>query len=283
MTESKKGKVFVAVVTAVMATVVAVFLVSVVRRHLRPAQRVYLKYSDSFWFMLGASSTHPAEFTSARVTVTGHLDQGRRIAGISSEPVPIGEICNLVFHWRGHGYPIGSITTNSVLAMGGTVGRHSHYPSSTAWSMGSLSDNGQDYYVGFEFWHGGLVEFQAQYGPYATGNCPFEVSANKGRTVAFPTSEEEIAQAFGPPPERYVEPVYLSGYHPCINNLRKIDGAKEQWAMATGQQDGALPRREDISMYLKGGWEKTKCHAGGRYSINAIGQDPTCPVPGHNL
>ncbi|MBN1672262.1 MAG: hypothetical protein JXR37_14575 [Kiritimatiellae bacterium] len=69
----------------------------------------------------------------------------------------------------------------------------------------------------------------------------------------------------------------------CINNLRQIDGAKEQWAMAENQPATAHPRPEDISPYIKGGWKAMVCPAGGKYTINRLGVDPTCSVPGHEL
>jgi prepilin-type N-terminal cleavage/methylation domain-containing protein len=37
----------------------------------------------------------------------------------------------------------------------------------------------------------------------------------------------------------------------CINNLRQIDGAKQQWALETKQATSATPGYSDISVYLK--------------------------------
>src|SRR6187455_2122793 len=41
----------------------------------------------------------------------------------------------------------------------------------------------------------------------------------------------------------------------CINNLRQIDGAKEQWALETRQADGAATTGNEaaINGYIKGG------------------------------
>ena len=36
----------------------------------------------------------------------------------------------------------------------------------------------------------------------------------------------------------------------CINNLRQIDGAKQQWALETNQAPGANPGEGDISPFL---------------------------------
>ncbi|HAL91738.1 MAG TPA: prepilin-type cleavage/methylation domain-containing protein [Verrucomicrobia bacterium] len=63
----------------------------------------------------------------------------------------------------------------------------------------------------------------------------------------------------------------------CINNMRLIDAAKEQWALATGAADLAVPADADVAPYIKGGVMPV-CPAGGAvYTINALGTDPTCP------
>lgn len=36
----------------------------------------------------------------------------------------------------------------------------------------------------------------------------------------------------------------------CINNLRQIDGAKQQWALETNQAPGATPNEGDVSPFL---------------------------------
>jgi len=68
----------------------------------------------------------------------------------------------------------------------------------------------------------------------------------------------------------------------CINNLRMIDSAKEQWALATRAGDTAEPDPAGVSEYLKGGRVPT-CPAGGTYKLNKMNADPTCNVPGHQL
>jgi len=68
----------------------------------------------------------------------------------------------------------------------------------------------------------------------------------------------------------------------CINNLRQIDAAKEQWALATGQSNGAVVDISGVNEYIKGSTTPT-CPAGGAYTYHVIGQDPACSVPGHCL
>ena len=66
----------------------------------------------------------------------------------------------------------------------------------------------------------------------------------------------------------------------CINNLRQIDAAKEQWALNEGVNTGAVTETE-VNAYIKDG--EPECPAGGSYSYNVLGTDPTCSVSGHAL
>ncbi|MBI4974978.1 MAG: prepilin-type N-terminal cleavage/methylation domain-containing protein [Candidatus Omnitrophica bacterium] len=52
----------------------------------------------------------------------------------------------------------------------------------------------------------------------------------------------------------------------CINNLKTIDAAVDQWAIDYKQQE------EDIYNYVKGG--KPKCPSGGTYTIYQVGVKP---------
>jgi len=68
----------------------------------------------------------------------------------------------------------------------------------------------------------------------------------------------------------------------CINNLRQLDGAKQQWALENRQPAEAIPDPADLEPYLRDPavWN---CPAGGVYTLNAVGTPPTCGVPGHAL
>jgi hypothetical protein len=68
----------------------------------------------------------------------------------------------------------------------------------------------------------------------------------------------------------------------CINNLRQIDAAKQQWALENGKGDDVVPVAQDLLPYLRGGVFPV-CPGGGTYTINAVGVPPTCSVPGHVL
>jgi prepilin-type N-terminal cleavage/methylation domain-containing protein len=67
----------------------------------------------------------------------------------------------------------------------------------------------------------------------------------------------------------------------CINNLRMIDGAKQQWATEEKQADTAEPSDTQVGNYLKNN-VFPKCPSAGSastsYKINAVSTDPTCLI-----
>jgi prepilin-type N-terminal cleavage/methylation domain-containing protein len=65
----------------------------------------------------------------------------------------------------------------------------------------------------------------------------------------------------------------------CINNLRQIDGAKEQWALETKQAPGAAADQNAINQYIKG-TATPVCPANGTYTYNPVDQPPTCSLGG---
>ncbi len=68
----------------------------------------------------------------------------------------------------------------------------------------------------------------------------------------------------------------------CINNLRMIDAAKQQWALENGKTGGDVPTAQDLKPFLKNGIFPT-CPAGGTYTIGAVSNAPTCSIPEHKL
>lgn len=74
----------------------------------------------------------------------------------------------------------------------------------------------------------------------------------------------------------------VSQQNACINNLRQIESAKEQWAMANNQSDGDLVDVDEAAMYLRGSLIPD-CPKGGTYSINPVGTTVTCTEPEHVL
>jgi hypothetical protein len=68
----------------------------------------------------------------------------------------------------------------------------------------------------------------------------------------------------------------------CINNLRQIDGAKQQWALENKKTDTDTPTREDLKPFLANKKFPT-CPAGGEYTINPASKRPECSHEGHSL
>ena len=70
----------------------------------------------------------------------------------------------------------------------------------------------------------------------------------------------------------------------CINNLRQIDGAKQQWALENKQVSSASPASTVLIPYLgRGGGNWPNCPASGNYTVNAVNTRPTCSVANHVL
>ena len=69
----------------------------------------------------------------------------------------------------------------------------------------------------------------------------------------------------------------------CINNLRQIDGAKEQWALEQKKNQGDAITQTEVDGYIKGG--TPKCPASGTYAYGTVGASPTCTksTDGHSL
>lgn len=66
----------------------------------------------------------------------------------------------------------------------------------------------------------------------------------------------------------------------CVNSLRVIDGAKQQWALEMQKGAGALLTAGDLAPYLPGNTVPA-CPAGGIYTLNPVGLRPICNIPGH--
>jgi len=77
----------------------------------------------------------------------------------------------------------------------------------------------------------------------------------------------------------------------CINNMRQIDAAVQQWALETHQVTGAQPvLGSDLTPYIKLNSASSipSCPAGGTYTVGTVGASPqvSCSLgnsvtPGH--
>jgi outer membrane lipoprotein-sorting protein len=86
-------------------------------------------------------------------------------------------------------------------------------------------------------------------------------------------------------PTAAASPAAVNQRNACINNLRQIDGAKNEFALEKGKKNGDPVTEADIKPYIKldANGNLPKCPAGGTYTIGKVGEPPTCSIPGHAL
>ena len=64
----------------------------------------------------------------------------------------------------------------------------------------------------------------------------------------------------------------------CINNMRQIESAKEQWALEAGASSATAVIADSVAAYIKGGMPT--CPAKGTITPGAISTAPSCTVHG---
>lgn len=70
----------------------------------------------------------------------------------------------------------------------------------------------------------------------------------------------------------------------CVNNLRQIDSAKQQWALENSKDATTVPTTDELDAVLKEvKMADFKCLKQGTYTINPVSENPTCSIPGHTL
>ena len=71
----------------------------------------------------------------------------------------------------------------------------------------------------------------------------------------------------------------------CIANLKQVDGAKASWALEQKKSTTDTPGDSDLfgtDKYIR---EKPICPGGGAYTVDEVGNKPTCSfnTEGHTL
>ena len=91
--------------------------------------------------------------------------------------------------------------------------------------------------------------------------------------------QERLAQKIGrfPPPVDTV----TAARNECINNLHRIDAAKQIWATDNGKQASDTPSWSELLVYF--GPNVPKCPSEGTYTVGSIGEKPQCNIAGHRL
>jgi len=68
-----------------------------------------------------------------------------------------------------------------------------------------------------------------------------------------------------------------SSSNACLNNLRQIEAAVEQWAVENHKTTNDIPTWDAISPYLAG---ERVCPEGGTYTLGHVGEHPRCSIGG---
>ena len=112
-----------------------------------------------------------------------------------------------------------------------------------------------------------------------------QAQAQALRTNAPPTltpdQRKAFEQRYGLQPQAGQDPAQAL-VNACINNLRQIDGAKQQWALENRKPATALVNQTELLRYFKDNTMPV-CPAGGSYSLTTVGLAPICNIPGHAL
>jgi RNA polymerase sigma factor (sigma-70 family) len=74
----------------------------------------------------------------------------------------------------------------------------------------------------------------------------------------------------------------ITAMNHCINNLRQMDAAKNQFALEHRLTSTNYVTADDIAPYLMGN-KLPECPSGGTYVLGRLDQMPTCSIPGHAL
>jgi prepilin-type N-terminal cleavage/methylation domain-containing protein len=79
----------------------------------------------------------------------------------------------------------------------------------------------------------------------------------------------------------FVKARATSQQNACINNLRQIDAAANEFALEKGKSTGAtITMTTDLTPYIKlnSAGSLPPCPAGGTYTCNAVGTSPACSL-----
>ena len=76
----------------------------------------------------------------------------------------------------------------------------------------------------------------------------------------------------------------MSQQNACINNLRQLDAAKNQWALENNKKADDVPTEADLKPFIRLiNGELPRCPQGGHYTLGPVSEAPKCSQPGHVL
>jgi len=99
------------------------------------------------------------------------------------------------------------------------------------------------------------------------------LSTNLQAAQALAAGQQSLAARYG---------LAVTPANACINHLRQLDGAKQQWALENKKTAEATPTAQELTAYLVGNVIPT-CPEGGNYTIGAVKDAPTCSIASHAL
>jgi hypothetical protein len=78
----------------------------------------------------------------------------------------------------------------------------------------------------------------------------------------------------------YTRSRVTSAANSCVNNLRQIDGAKQQWMLENGKTTNDTPSWADLRPYLGRGSDVRipECPEGGTYTFGRVAENPKCSI-----
>ncbi len=64
----------------------------------------------------------------------------------------------------------------------------------------------------------------------------------------------------------------------CVNNLKQIDGAQQQWALEEKKDNSASVTQTDLEPYMRDSVGSFVCPSNGSsYTLTIVGTPPVCP------
>jgi hypothetical protein len=95
--------------------------------------------------------------------------------------------------------------------------------------------------------------------------------------------ELRTRQAATPPPRQETLASDDAARNECLNHLRQIDGAIQQYALENKLSENDSVTAEQIMPYLKSPDAVLRCPSGGTYTFGSVTNVPLCSVVGHAL
>jgi hypothetical protein len=110
----------------------------------------------------------------------------------------------------------------------------------------------------------------------------FEYKQNVRKIYQDHSDKYFIVKGVAQTDTRDKQPMQAASQQSCVSNLKLIHNAKDAYSMAKSLGKGAVVSADQISFYIKGGFESRVCPEGGKYSICPVGEKPNCSLKIHS-